>query len=225
MHHGDSTAVSIGDVVEAQKLPRTPTNQRASVLVGHGLDLDVARRKSCGNVEESVAELLVLEVSGSPRSEFARGDRPWLTEAHQDALSDGDFSSGYHTACKGERTPLLDRPGFGAGSSPPRERAEALPGAVLGLNYARPAYVLTPAPFSEGALMTSRSALLAALAFSTLVPVLAQDTPLTELPYTPGLDVSAMDRTADPCQDLYQYSCGGWMKDNPIPGDQASWSV
>ena len=73
--------------------------------------------------------------------------------------------------------------------------------------------------------MTSRSALLAALAFSTLVPVLAQDTPLTELPYTPGLDVSAMDRTADPCQDLYQYSCGGWMKNNPIPGDQASWSV
>jgi endothelin-converting enzyme/putative endopeptidase len=56
-------------------------------------------------------------------------------------------------------------------------------------------------------------------------PLAAEDTPFTELPYTPSLDVTAMDRTADPCQDLYQYSCGGWMKNNPIPGDQASWSV
>ena len=34
-----------------------------------------------------------------------------------------------------------------------------------------------------------------------------------------------MDRSADPCVDFYQYSCGGWMKRNPIPPDQASWSV
>jgi len=50
-------------------------------------------------------------------------------------------------------------------------------------------------------------------------------TPLKEFPYTPGLDVTAMDRTADPCVDLYQFSCGGWMKNNPIPPDQARWSV
>jgi endothelin-converting enzyme/putative endopeptidase len=49
--------------------------------------------------------------------------------------------------------------------------------------------------------------------------------PLTAFPYTPSLDVSAMDRNADPCVDFYQYSCGGWMKQNPIPSDQASWSV
>jgi endothelin-converting enzyme/putative endopeptidase len=30
-----------------------------------------------------------------------------------------------------------------------------------------------------------------------------------------------MDRTADPCDDLYQYACGGWIKDNPIPPDQS----
>jgi putative endopeptidase len=44
-------------------------------------------------------------------------------------------------------------------------------------------------------------------------------------PYTPSLDVSAMDKSADPCVDLYQYSCGGWKQHNPIPPDQTSWSV
>ena len=51
------------------------------------------------------------------------------------------------------------------------------------------------------------------------------DRPLKELPYAAGLDPASMDRTADPCADLYQFSCGGWMKANPIPSDQSSWSV
>ncbi len=67
--------------------------------------------------------------------------------------------------------------------------------------------------------MTSPSAALLALS------LLAADRPFTELPYTPGLDPAAMDRSVDPCIDFYAFSCGGWQKRNPIPPDQSSWSV
>jgi endothelin-converting enzyme/putative endopeptidase len=45
------------------------------------------------------------------------------------------------------------------------------------------------------------------------------------LPYTPSLDLTSMDKSVDPCVDLYHYSCGGWQKKNPIPPDETSWSV
>jgi len=66
------------------------------------------------------------------------------------------------------------------------------------------------------------SALFAASACSAQQPA-AQ--PLTEMPYSPSLDLTSMDKTVDPCVNFYQYACGGWKKLNPIPADQATWDV
>jgi putative endopeptidase len=41
----------------------------------------------------------------------------------------------------------------------------------------------------------------------------------------PALDVTSMDRSIDPCTDFFAYSCGGWIKRNPIPPDQSSWDT
>jgi len=39
-----------------------------------------------------------------------------------------------------------------------------------------------------------------------------------------GLDATALDRTVDPCHDFYQFACGTWIKNTPIPGDQPRWN-
>ena len=67
----------------------------------------------------------------------------------------------------------------------------------------------------------------ALLALAALAPWAAhsQDQPLAALPYTPGLETSFLDRSADPCVDFYRFACGNWNKLNPIPADQARWNV
>ena len=51
--------------------------------------------------------------------------------------------------------------------------------------------------------------------------LMAQERPLASLPYTPSLEPTFMDRTVNPCVDFFKYSCGNWIRTNPIPPDQS----
>ncbi len=50
--------------------------------------------------------------------------------------------------------------------------------------------------------------------------------PATAEPRVPELrvfDPSLIDKSVDPCDNFYKYSCNGWFKRNPLPPDQTSY--
>ncbi|KAA8580550.1 hypothetical protein FQN60_013508 [Etheostoma spectabile] len=40
-----------------------------------------------------------------------------------------------------------------------------------------------------------------------------------------GSVLSKIDRSVNPCEDFYSFSCGGWLKENPIPEDSSSYGI
>ncbi len=45
----------------------------------------------------------------------------------------------------------------------------------------------------------------------------------TSAPPSSGIDLKAIDKSVSPCVDFYQYACGAWARNNPIPPEFASW--
>ncbi len=41
----------------------------------------------------------------------------------------------------------------------------------------------------------------------------------------PKFSAEYMDRTVDPRKDFYTYSCGAWLRDNPVPPNKSEWSA
>src|SRR3954463_3237207 len=68
---------------------------------------------------------------------------------------------------------------------------------------------------------SSRMAVLVAAAILTLVfssPARAADAA-----DKPGFDVGLVDKTIKPCNDFFQFACGGWLAKNPVPPEYAIW--
>src|SRR5262249_39830233 len=47
----------------------------------------------------------------------------------------------------------------------------------------------------------------------------------TSVPKLEHFDPDLVDKTLDPCNDFYKYSCNKWVGANPIPADQVYWST
>ena len=62
------------------------------------------------------------------------------------------------------------------------------------------------------------------LSFVGAAPMGADDSAPTPPKSVHSLDLTAIDKTADPCTNFYQYACGNWIKDNPVPADQTRWA-
>ena len=67
--------------------------------------------------------------------------------------------------------------------------------------------------------------LTAIIIYSTIIRAQTGAQPLQSLPYSPVLNLTSMDRSVNPCEDFFHFTCGNWIKLNPIPADESRWDV
>jgi len=60
--------------------------------------------------------------------------------------------------------------------------------------------------------------------FVTAAVVLSAALPTNAQTMSSGVDLNAIDKSVSPCTNFYQYACGTWMKNNPLPSDQSRWN-
>ena len=48
---------------------------------------------------------------------------------------------------------------------------------------------------------------------------------LSNISILAGDILAKLDETADPCQDMVQFACGGWFENNEIPPSENRWGV
>ena len=74
------------------------------------------------------------------------------------------------------------------------------------------------------ALIVASLILIGAAAAQTRTPASSSNIPDTKPVERPrSFDLDAIDKNVDACADFYQYACGTWRKNNPIPPDQSRW--
>jgi putative endopeptidase len=66
-------------------------------------------------------------------------------------------------------------------------------------------------------------ALIAVLAAAPALCQMAAPAAPVSAPELRVFDASLVDKTVDPCENFYRYSCNGWFKRNPLPADQAAY--
>ena len=58
----------------------------------------------------------------------------------------------------------------------------------------------------------------------TSAPVSGDRTDADQAVKVPRFSLAYMDKSIDPGADFFQYACGSWVKNNPVPPDKARWA-
>jgi putative endopeptidase len=66
-------------------------------------------------------------------------------------------------------------------------------------------------------------AALAVVAFAPLCLAQTGSQSSSSQPELKVFDPTLIDKSVDPCDNFYRYSCNGWFKHNPLPADQTRY--